>query len=337
MLTDKEFEIQLKSDFLEEAADLVSGFEESLLRLESDMDSETLVHQIFRFIHTFKGSAAVAGFQELAEYAHHFEQLLSLLRNREIKPSVEIFDLLLKGSDDFKSIVKGYSQDPHMSLQTPQRAVLISQIYTIDDKGIPPSTSQATVQTNKTPAPQPRKPLILLVDDEALVLSILQDALDGFEHEFALAKNGQEALEIFKQKGDDIELIISDESMPLMTGRELLSEIRKAGSKVPFIILSGNIGREQALHYLDLGVWSYFPKPSDYDAILVAAKNAIASCRFHRDIEELAMVAARNYLTFHKVAFLLQDKYNCRDPILEKLSDGVQEIGDIVQRLSSRS
>ena len=82
---------------------------------------------------------------------------------------------------------------------------------------------------------------VLLVDDEPFILQGLQVLIDwkkeGFEI-VATAANGAEALDFLKE--NRVELIITDISMPVITGLELLKKIREEKlSDAYFIILSG--------------------------------------------------------------------------------------------------
>jgi two-component system chemotaxis sensor kinase CheA len=89
---------KFRKDFLEEAADLLENANESILKAESEGDSE-LFNAVFRNIHTIKGSAGGFGFDNMSEFSHHLESLLDKLRNGTISIDGDITDLLLRGVD----------------------------------------------------------------------------------------------------------------------------------------------------------------------------------------------------------------------------------------------
>lgn len=64
---------------------------------------------------------------------------------------------------------------------------------------------------------------ILLVDDDNLLLTMFQQALEHADHTVTIARNGEEALD---QMSDGIDLLICDVNMPYMDGRELIRAIR---------------------------------------------------------------------------------------------------------------
>lgn len=81
--------------------------------------------------------------------------------------------------------------------------------------------------------------VVLLVDDEPAILDLMSYRITKKVGAKVLtANNGAEAiLELYK--ADRVDLIITDISMPGMTGIEMLHHIRKKGDKIPIIILTG--------------------------------------------------------------------------------------------------
>jgi PAS domain S-box-containing protein len=102
---------------------------------------------------------------------------------------------------------------------------------------------------------------ILLVDDEEMVAEIGTLILEGLGYQVTSRLNSVEALELFKAESDAFDLVITDLTMPQMTGEQLASEIMAISPKVPIIICSGfseRIGREQAKA---IGVKELLTKP----------------------------------------------------------------------------
>ncbi|HHX34994.1 MAG TPA: response regulator [Gammaproteobacteria bacterium] len=80
---------------------------------------------------------------------------------------------------------------------------------------------------------------ILVVDDDQLVGEMVSAILEDLGHQVLLAENAVEAMEVLSQQAD-VELIISDLNMPLISGIELYRELKDQGSKLPFILLTGD-------------------------------------------------------------------------------------------------
>jgi len=94
---------------------------------------------------------------------------------------------------------------------------------------------------------------LLLVDDNAplreLVCEVLRD--DGFE--VVTAGDGAEALDLLR-RGDAFDVVVLDDEMPRLTGRQLLSLLRAEGCQMPVVLVSGSLelSREDCAR-LDVG------------------------------------------------------------------------------------
>ena len=117
------------------------------------------------------------------------------------------------------------------------------------------------------------KSRILIVDDEARMRKLLRDFLTKADYEVIEAENGQQALDIFYQEMNTIDLILLDVMMPIMDGWQVCREIR-GYSKVPIIMLTAKSDEKDELQGFELGVDEYITKPFSPN-ILVARVEAI--------------------------------------------------------------
>lgn len=78
---------------------------------------------------------------------------------------------------------------------------------------------------------------ILTIDDEQDILDILNDCLVNSGHEVVQALNGKLGLEQLAHNGP-FDLILTDLSMPIMSGKEFIEQARAAGVKTDIIIIS---------------------------------------------------------------------------------------------------
>ena len=92
-------------EFVEEVEEIIEDLEEGVLELEVQPKKRSLIDRIFRNMHTIKGGAGMVMETELAEYAHHFENLLDKARNGEIFCTPEMASLLLSSIDGFRSFM----------------------------------------------------------------------------------------------------------------------------------------------------------------------------------------------------------------------------------------
>ena len=117
------------------------------------------------------------------------------------------------------------------------------------------------------------KTTILVVDDEQRMRTLLKDFLAKKDYEVIEAKDGEEALEIFEEKQEIINLILLDVMMPKLDGWSVLRQIRQ-NSKIPIIMLTARGEEQDELFGFELGVDEYISKPFS-PKILVARVDAI--------------------------------------------------------------
>ncbi|MGM0369205.1 MAG: chemotaxis protein CheA [Bacillota bacterium] len=98
-------EEQLLQVFIEEANEILAELEPDLVELETNPHDHDLINEIFRAMHTLKGSASLTGLTEIADFVHHAEELLDRVRNEELEINSDIISLLLEVSDLIEDLV----------------------------------------------------------------------------------------------------------------------------------------------------------------------------------------------------------------------------------------
>ena len=88
-----------KGIYRQEAVDLVQSIEAGLIALEQAPHDSDLVNAVFRDLHTVKGSGAMFGFTELAQFVHEFETAFDRLRRGEAEVDGDIIAISLKACD----------------------------------------------------------------------------------------------------------------------------------------------------------------------------------------------------------------------------------------------
>lgn len=85
---------------------------------------------------------------------------------------------------------------------------------------------------------------VLVVDDEAQIVDVLERFLTREGFEVKKAYDGKHGFSILKEK-EDIDLVILDEKMPGMRGAAIIKELKSMGRKVPVILMSGSVSVAQ--------------------------------------------------------------------------------------------
>jgi PAS domain S-box-containing protein len=104
---------------------------------------------------------------------------------------------------------------------------------------------QALVEHETMPGhvPASRKPAlrgrVLLVDDEEMVLGVMREQLEAWGLEVAALRGGPDARQVFADSPDRYDLVITDQTMPRMTGLELARELTAIRPELPVILYTG--------------------------------------------------------------------------------------------------
>ena len=96
------------AEFVLESREHLNDIENQFLAIEAggaDIDVD-LVNEVFRAVHSIKGASGFLGFSTLGELAHNMENVLNLIRNRELVPDAIITDVLLRAADTLRGMVE---------------------------------------------------------------------------------------------------------------------------------------------------------------------------------------------------------------------------------------
>ena len=114
---------------------------------------------------------------------------------------------------------------------------------------------------------------ILVVDDEARMRKLIKDFLNQKGYQILEAGDGEEALKVFEENSNKVNLILLDVMMPKLDGWSVLRQIRQ-NSKIPIMMLTARGEEQDELFGFELGVDEYISKPFS-PKILVARVEAI--------------------------------------------------------------
>ncbi|MDQ6979421.1 MAG: PAS domain S-box protein, partial [Mariprofundaceae bacterium] len=109
---------------------------------------------------------------------------------------------------------------------------------------------------------------ILVVEDEQAIRDVLQQLLNHADYHVRAHADGESALQDFTMHQTQIDLVMLDMSMPVMSGPQLLGALRKAGLTVPVVVCSGEAKDDVLKKLGDLHVDAIVSKPFQYQALL---------------------------------------------------------------------
>lgn len=116
---------------------------------------------------------------------------------------------------------------------------------------------------------------ILLVDDEPMLTEMNLMALEKLGYEVETAGCGAEALELVKGNPSRFALVITDQTMPGMTGEKLAGELRALRPDLPVVLMTGNGTGFTPARLREIGIRRLLPKPAGLAVFAAAVREAL--------------------------------------------------------------
>ena len=138
----------------------------------------------------------------------------------------------------------------------PARGATFRMLFPLVDEEELPSLG-----TGASDVPVRGRGRVLVVDDEHIVRSTASELLRSLGYEVICAEDGVEALEVFRERADEIDLVLLDVIMPRMGGRECLRALKRLAPELPVVLASGWSMEGTAQEALDEGALAFLTKP----------------------------------------------------------------------------
>ena len=118
---------------------------------------------------------------------------------------------------------------------------------------------------------------ILVVDDVPANVEILSFHLEDEGYEVVEAQSGEQALSILQNTDKDIDLILLDVMMPVMSGLDVLAQVKRnpITESIPVILVTANADDQNVAEGLDMGAFDYIIKPYSLVVLLARVRAAL--------------------------------------------------------------
>jgi CheY-like chemotaxis protein len=117
---------------------------------------------------------------------------------------------------------------------------------------------------------------VMVVDDEPMVGEFMSELLAGWGLEVVLQRDPQAALAWLQDDSRALDLLITDQTMPQMSGLELARRAHRARPSLPVLLYSGQADAIDAALCRQHGVLAVLPKPVDHEALRTLVQRALA-------------------------------------------------------------
>jgi len=153
-----------KEKYVQDASELLNNFENDLLLLDNNNSDKTLIDNIYRYLHTLKGSAGMYGFDKIVEIAHQLESIYKQIQEQNIEFPEQLISFSFKFCDHLRNLLKDVEFTNESNIQN--HTTIVSQIEIfLQQLNINPSG----FQLNDLPSTNEYLYEILFYPDESLL------------------------------------------------------------------------------------------------------------------------------------------------------------------------
>lgn len=256
-------------EFKAESIELIDQAEECLLALDKGMPLAENYNSIFRALHSIKGAAGMMNWDALQSHVHTIESMFQNLKNKSNLEKEEI-SFFLRGIDAIRSILDGKNIQFDYNIQDPN----------LIDRTTRNQSSQQTSTISSEKSEEKNLGLIVAIDDEPDILEILADGLVDAQLEVKTFTSPLEAIEFLKTRSPDV--VITDMTMPKMSGLEVLKSVHSFNPDIPVIFLSGNLSKDALVESIKYGIFGAIEKPFSMSNVTSLCLSAIEKYKVNK-------------------------------------------------------
>ena len=128
------------------------------------------------------------------------------------------------------------------------------------------------------PAPEPPRPggVVLLVEDDELIEEVGRAWLEGAGYQVLSARDGDEALRVFREQQGLVHVVVCDMGLPGLSGREVFHALRRLAPLLPVVLVSGLLDPGERVELAQAGAAGFLQKPYRSEQLLHVVAQARA-------------------------------------------------------------
>jgi PAS domain S-box-containing protein len=116
---------------------------------------------------------------------------------------------------------------------------------------------------------------VLFIDDEEPIVNMAKSVLENLGYSVVVETGGNKALEVFRSNPESFDIVITDLTMPGMTGIELAERLKSVSPEIPIILCSGSIDESLREKAKATGINGFLPKPVGVHALAEAVRRVL--------------------------------------------------------------
>jgi DNA-binding NtrC family response regulator len=138
-----------------------------------------------------------------------------------------------------------------------------------------------------------KKSSVLLIDDDDSLRRVMEFSLTEAGHRVLTAASGEDGLRLLEK--DVFDAVITDITMPGMSGMEVLAKVRRRDAHIPVIVITAYGTIESAVEAMKQGAFDYITKPVSRDELRLTLEKAIRMRRLEKENMELRAEVTDRY------------------------------------------
>jgi two-component system chemotaxis sensor kinase CheA len=242
-------DLSLLQDFIAEAGEHLEGMETDLIQLEANPDNKEILNDIFRAIHTIKGSSEYLGLKKIAELSHTLENLLEMLRKGEKLPDGKLIDTLIGARDRIARLISDLETSRSEETEIKDVIEQIQSLSMNSDEKPPENKPEKDGTERKSNDKAGAEDL-----DFSRSLENKDDSItsEGCDDEIYEEENDEELLEIFIQRLTDLLSLLKIQTAQLGTSSKSQEILDKSFETIRALKSSANyMGYEELIRLYD--------------------------------------------------------------------------------------
>ena len=144
------------------------------------------------------------------------------------------------------------------------------------------------------------KHAVLIIDDDTAIREMMEETFSQEPYTVLMASSADEALSILSQ--GPVDVVISDEKMPGMSGSELLAVVRKKYPDTIRMILTGHANLDTAIRAINEGeIYRFFKKPCNMIDLAITVRQALHHKVVLQESQRLQKVVEQQYTLIDEI------------------------------------
>lgn len=270
------------AEFTTEAEDLLDQAEKSLMALDKGANFKEHYDAIFRAFHSIKGAA---GMMEIVPLQKHMHLLENILVEQKQKPNLEkgYIDLFLRGSDGARTILEnrelGEFNYDVAGAAVKSAPIASEPLMKLSESPLPiknevvSEPAQVSHQIERQPFSDKPHGKVVVVDDEPDIVQLLESILVEAGFEVRTCIHSELAMDLIKAFKPNA--VMTDLSMPKVSGLQLLQQIVQHDPDIPVTFISGNVTKDFLVEAVKTGIFGVIEKPFNFGRVIEACHQAV--------------------------------------------------------------